>query len=176
MRMRLHRSKPYGDYDYFPIYEIDYASISVLSGFTTEYTSDSVGTEAYKYRQFSITNNLIAQYILGDVPINEVSNGNIIPFWHRYNNIVSSRYTLPQDVLESFAAVQPGVQPEDWSTNPNYVTLNRETVLSHDILRPQCIRLGTSYDSQTTSYEDTKRTQLRMYYTDEGTNFSLSKS
>lgn len=177
MRMKLHKSTRIGDYEIYPIYDIDFSGIVAETGYTSEYSNDAVGTNAYKYRQWkSINNNLLNYVPLSIMPKIETANGNIIPFWHRYNNVVDGRYTMPQENLASYAAVQQGVRPDDWGTNPNYIELIRETVLSHNIIRPYLNRTISTWSSSTSYYEDTKRTELRMFYTDTGCSFSVVKT
>jgi hypothetical protein len=174
-RMRLRKSTRVGEYEVYPIYELDYNAISAM-GIVTEETNDNVGSKVNKYRQWrSINNNLVTAMSL-NIPKSEVAQGNIIPFWHRFNNIVSGRYTFDQDVLSSFAAVEQGVRPDDWGVNPNYVQLVNETREGHNITFAYPINKTDSWSGSTSYYEDTKRTQLRMFYTDDGYSFSVSKA
>lgn len=176
MRMRLHKNTRVGDYDIYPIYDIDFAGIVAETGYTSEYSNDAVGTAAYKYRQFRSINSNLINHIPATIPKTETADGNIIPYWHRYNNVVDGRYTMPQENLASYAAVEQGVRPPDWGTNPNYIELIRETVLSHDILRPYLNRTISTWSSSISYYEDTKRTELRMFYTDTGCSFAVTKT
>lgn len=176
MRMRLHKSTRIGDYEIYPIYDIDFSGIVAETGYTQEYSNDVVGTNAYKYRQWkSINNNLLNYVPLSIMPKIETADGNIIPFWHRYTNIVDGRYTLDNDNLSSYAAIEQGVRPDDWGTNPNYIDLERTSASSHNIIRPSISKLTSSWSSSTSYYEDTKRTILRMFYTDTGNSFTVGK-
>lgn len=174
MRMKLHKSTRFGDYEIFPIYDIDFTNLS-STGYVQEESNDAVGSHAYKYRQWKTINSNIGLYIPRNIPKVETQEGNIIPFWHRYNNVVDGRYTMPTENLESFAAVEQGIRPDDWGTNPNYVELLRETWISHDVLRPYTNRTISTWSSSTSYYEDTKRTELRMFYTDTGCSFTVTK-
>lgn len=127
-RMRLHKNTRFGDNEVYPIYDIDFSGIAADTGYTSEESNDAVGSNAYKYRQWKAINNNIGLHIPKNIPRQETQDGNIIPFWHRYNNVVDGYYTLPQENLASFAAVEQGVRPDDWGTNPNYVELIRESI------------------------------------------------
>ena len=174
MRMRLHTSTRFGDYEIYPIYDIDFSGLST-SGYTSEFSDDAVGSNAYKYRQWRTISSNIGLYIPRAIPRTEIQDGNIIPFWHRYTQFIDGRYTLDADNLSSYAAVEQGVRPTDWGTNPNYIDLDRTSASSHNILRPSINRLTTSWSSSISYYEDTKRTILRMFYTDTGTSFTVGK-
>lgn len=174
MRMKLHKSTRFGDYEIFPIYDIDFINLS-STGYVQEESNDAVGSHAYKYRQWKTINSNVGLYIPRNIPKVETQEGNIIPFWHRYNNLVDGRYTMPTENLESFAAIEQGIRPDDWGTNPNYVELLRETWIGHDVLRPYTNRTISTWSSSTSYYEDTKRTELRMFYTDEGCSFTVTK-
>lgn len=177
MRMKLHKSTRIGDYEIYPIYDIDFSGISADTGFTMQRTSDSVSSYAYKYRQFkSINNNLLNYVPLTIMPKTEIANGNIIPFWCRFNNIVNNRYTYGNDNLSSYAAVEQGVRPPDWGTNPNYIRMHDSTAVSHNITYTEPCSLGETWSGRVSYYEDTKRTMMRMFYTDTGCSFSCSKS
>lgn len=174
--MRLHKSTRIGDYEIYPIYDIDFSGIVAETGYTSEYSNDAVGTNAYKYRQWkSINNNLLNYVPLSIMPRIEPADGNIIPFWHRYTNMVDGRYTLDNDNLSSYAAIEQGIRPDDWGTNPNYIDLERTSASSHNIIRPSINKLTSSWSSSTSYYEDTKRTILRMFYTDTGNSFTVGK-
>lgn len=175
MRMKLHKSTRIGDYEIYPIYDIDFTGISADTGYTQEYSNDAVGTNAYKYRQFKSINNNLINHIPATIPKIETADGNIIPFWHRYTNIVDGRYTLDNDNLSSYAAIEQGVRPLDWGTNPNYIDLDRTSASSHNIIRPSINKLTSSWSSSVSYYEDTKRTILRMFYTDTGNSFTVGK-
>lgn len=174
MRMRLHKSTRFGDYDIYPIYDIDFAGLST-TGYTSEFSDDAVGSNAYKYRQWRTISSNIGLYIPRAIPRTEIQNGNIIPFWHRYTQLIDGRYTLDADNLSSYAAVEQGVRPSDWGSNPNYIDLDRTSASSHNILRPSINRLTTSWSSSVSYYDDTKRTVLRLFYTDTGTSFTVGK-
>ena len=176
MRMKLHKNTRIGDYEIYPIYDIDFPGIVSETGYTQEEHNDSVGSNAYKYRQWKSINNNLINHIPATIPKIETADGNIIPFWHRYNNVVDGRYTMPQENLESFAAVEQGVKPDDWGTNPNYVEFIRERVLSHDLLRPYLNRTISTWSGSLSYYEDTKRTELRMFFTDAGCSFAVTKT
>ena len=144
-----------------------------------ERTSDSASSYAYKYRQFKSINSNLINYVPANIPRQEIQDGNIIPFWHRYNNLVDGRYTLSQDNLESFAAVEQGVKPADWGTNPNYCEFIRESIaspVSQDILRPYLNRTISTWSGSISYYDDTKRTELRMFFTDTGCSFAVTKT
>lgn len=175
MRMKLHKTTRIGDYEIYPIYDIDFSGIVADTGYTQEYSNDSVGTNAYKYRQFKSINNNLINHIPATIPKIEPADGNIIPFWHRYTNIVDGRYTLDNDNLSSYAAIEQGIRPDDWGTNPNYIDLERTSASSHNIIRPSTNKLTSSWSSSTSYYEDTKRTILRMFYTDTGCSFTVGK-
>lgn len=174
--MKLHKSTRIGDYEIYPIYDIDFSGIVADTGYTQEYSNDAVGTSAYKYRQFKSINNNLINYVPATIPKTEPANGNIIPFWHRFTNIVDGRYTLDNDNLSSYAAIEQGIRPDDWGTNPNYIILSNAAPLFHDIRYPNVIAIDSSWSSSTSYYEDTKRTELRMFYTDTGCSFSCSKA
>lgn len=175
MRMRLHKTTRIGDYEIYPIYDIDFAGIAADTGYTSEYSNDAVGTATFKYRQFKSINNNLIDYVPATIPKTEPENGNIIPFWHRYTNIVDGRYALDTDNLSSYSAVEQGIRPDDWGTNPNYIDLEYTTASSNNIIRPSINKLTSSWSSSTSYYEDTKRTILRMFYTDTGTSFTVGK-
>lgn len=175
MRMKLHKSTRIGDYEIYPIYDIDFRGIVADTGYNSERSSDSVGSNAYKYRQFKSINNNLINHIPSTIPRIETADGNIIPYWHRYNNLVDGYYTMPQENLESYAAVEQGVRPPDWGTNPNYIELIRDRILSHDILKPYPNRTISTWSSSTSYYEDTKRTEVRMFFTDAGCSFTVTK-
>lgn len=175
MRMKLHKSTRIGDYEIYPVYDIDFSGISADTGYTQEYSNDAVGTNAYKYRQWKSINNNLVNHIPATIPKIEPADGNIIPFWHRYTNIVEGRYTLDNDNLSSYAAIEQGIRPDDWGTNPNYIDLERTSASSHNIIRPSINKLTSSWSSSTSYYEDTKRTILRMFYTDTGCSFTVGK-
>lgn len=175
MRMRLHKSTRIGEYEIYPVYDIDFSGIVAETGYTQEYSNDSVGTNAYKYRQWKSINNNLINHIPATIPRIEPADGNIIPFWHRYTNIVDGRYTLDNENLSSYAAVEQGVRPDDWGTNPNYIDLERTSASSHNIIRPSINKLTSSWSSSTSYYEDTKRTILRMFFTDTGNSFTVGK-
>lgn len=174
--MRLHKTSRFGDYEIYPIYEIDYDSLSSLSGFTVQQTNDNV--QGYKYRRIFCANNSVGGAIQLNIPRNDEQDGNIIPFTHKYNNQrLDTRYYLPENVMESFEYVPIGEQPDDWGSNPNYVEFSypSNTYDGHLVSYPACIRLGESFSRSTQYYKDTKRTQLRMFYTDSGNHFTVSK-
>ena len=181
-RMKLHKNTRFGDNEVYPIYDIDFSGLS-STGYVQEESNDAVGSQAYKYRQWKTINNNIGLYIPRNIPKIETQEGNIIPFWHRYNNliddsyhgVVQERYTMPTENLESYAAVQLGVKPDDWGTNPNYIELLRETWIGHDVIRPYTNRTISTWSSTTSYYEDTKRTELRMFFTDAGCSFTCTK-
>lgn len=175
MRMKLHKSTRIGDYEIYPIYDIDFSGIVAETGYTQEYSNDAVGTNAYKYRQWKSINNNLINHIPATIPKIEPADGNIIPFWHRYTNIVDGRYTLDNDNLSSYAAIEQGIRPDDWGANPNYIDLDRTSASSHNIIRPSINKLTSSWSSSTSYYEDTKRTILRMFYTDTGCSFTVGK-
>lgn len=175
MRMRLHKSTVFGDYEIYPIYELNYDVLSSL-GLTMQQSSDNVGANANKYRQWVVINNQVGRGISLDIPRTEVSDGCILPFWHRFTNLISGRHYLDQDVLSSFAAVQQGIKPDDWGTNPNYVTFYNGRMGYFDYQTPIPQPTDGSWSSSTSYYEDTKRTQLRKFYTDTGCSFSVSKT
>ena len=173
-RMKLHKSTRFGDNEVYPIYDIDFTNLS-STGYVQEESNDAVGSNAYKYRQWKTINNNIGLYIPKNIPRQETQAGNIIPFWHRYTNIVDGRYTLDADNLSSYAAVEQGIRPDDWGTNPNYIDLERKSASSHNIIRPSINKLTSSWSSSTSYYEDTKRTILRMFFTDTGCSFTVGK-
>lgn len=175
MRMKLHKTTRIGDYEIYPIYDIDFSGIVADTGYTQEYSNDAVGTNTYKYRQFKSINNNLINHIPATIPKIEPADGNIIPFWHRYTNMVDGRYTLDNDNLSSYAAIEQGIRPDDWGTNPNYIDLERTSASSHNIIRPSINKLTSSWSSSTSYYEDTKRTILRMFYTDTGCSFTVGK-
>jgi len=173
--MKLHKTTRIGDYEIYPIYDIDFSGIVADTGYTQEYSNDAVGTSAYKYRQWKSINNNLINHISATIPKIEPADGNIIPFWHRYNNIVDGRYTLDNDNLLSYAAIEQGIRPDDWGTNPNYINLEYVEASSHNIIRPNTNKLTSSWSSSASYYEDTKRTILRMFYTDTGCSFTVGK-
>lgn len=175
MRMKLHKTTRIGDYEIYPIYDIDFPGIVSDTGYTQEYSNDAVGTNAYKYRQWKSVNNNLINHIPSTIPKIEPADGNIIPFWHRYTNIVDGRYTLDNDNLSSYAAIEQGVRPDGWGTNPNYINLEYVEASSHNIIRPNINKLSSSWSSSASYYEDTKRTILRMFYTETGCSFTVGK-
>ncbi|MBP5442652.1 MAG: hypothetical protein J6Y60_05375 [Treponema sp.] len=175
MQMRLHKSGRIGEYESFPIYEIKYDRIEAL-GIVTEESSDAVGDKANKYRQWRVINNDLEYAIANNAPRREDQAGNIIPFWHRFNNQIGGEYNLDADVLSSFSAIEQAVMPEDWGANPNYVYFDTNVVDGHTLRMPLCVRLTDTFEPSRSYYEDTKRTQLRMFYTDSGYSFSVAKA
>lgn len=186
MRMMLHKTARYGDNEIYPIYEIpNFAGLIALSGYTSLYSNDAVSSHAYKTRHFRVVNNNIGDYISVNIPKHENENGNIIPFYHRFNNLINGRYYIEQDVLESFAAIEQGIRPDDWGTNPNYVRLiNASQGMNDspgggfgyvDINVPISVSKYDSFESSYSYYEDTKRACLRMFYTQNGNSFTVSK-
>ena len=179
MRMKLHKNTVNGEYEFYPIYELDYATIHDLTGYSTEQTNDDVSGTGYKYRRWHCYNNQVGNGISRSIPLNETSEGNIIPFSHQYNNMrLDARWYLPEDVMDSLEAVPVGQQPDDWDSNPNYVTLwtPEGDIESHRICTPSCVRLGTTFDNNEHYYLDTKRTQLRLFHTDTGNHFAVCKA
>ena len=175
-RMKLRKSTRIGDYEVYPIYEIDFAGIAADTGYTQQESDDAVGTNAYKYREWKSINNNLINHIAANIPRQENQPGNIIPFWHRYNNLVGDRYMLDTDNLSSYAAVEQAKRPDDWGTNPNYITLVDTETLFRKIQYPSSESIDSSWSSSTSYYEDTKRTNVRMFYTDTGCSFACSKT
>ena len=171
----MRKSTQIGGYEVYPIYELDYSVIESL-GIVTEQSSDTVGAQSNKYRQWTCTNNSLLNGIATNIPKKENQDGNIIPFWHRFNNQIGNEYNLDSDVLSSFSAVEQAVMPEDWGVNPNYVYFDTNSVQSHTLKMPLCVRLTDSFESSRSYYEDTKRTQLRVFYNDNGYSFSVAKA
>lgn len=178
-RMKLYKNTRLGATEVYPIYELTYSELTALTGFTMQYQNDQVGTDVNKYRQWYVVNNDVYKGIDGNIPRQEDQSGNIIPFWHRYRNEIDNKYYLEPDILSSFAAIEQGVRPDDWGTNPNYVTLNTTnsgTPNSRTVVIPQPVDITAQFDSSTSYYEDTKRTQLRMFFNEQGNSFSICKS
>ena len=46
MRMKLHKTTRIGDYEVYPIYDIDFSGIAGDTGFTMQETNDSVSSYA----------------------------------------------------------------------------------------------------------------------------------
>ena len=184
MRMKLHKVSMYGDYEIYPIYEIpNYQGLIALTGYTSRYSNDSISSKAYKTRYFQVVNNRVGEYISNNIPIKEDSEGNILPKFLRYNNIINGRYYVEQDVLSGFSGVQQAVRPDDWGTNPHYLQLQNgdwgmntpdgyQTVYLN---MPLPVSKYDTYDSSATYYLDEDRTLLRMFFTDEGNSFTASK-
>ncbi len=177
MRMRLHISNVLGDYEIYPIYELNFDILSSL-GLTIEQSSDNVGQNANKYRQWHVINNQVYRGMSSDIPRTEVSDGCIIPYWHRFTKLIGNRYYLDDDVLESFSAIQQGIRPDDWGNNPNYVTMySNTTMFDYNYYNtPIPVPVDSTWSGSTSYYLDTKRTQLRRFYTDTGSAFSVSKT
>lgn len=183
-QMSLHMSTANGDHEVYPIYELDYSYISNLPGFGMDETSDTYTNKNYKARRFHCTNATLRDGISANVPLLENEDGNIIPFWHRFRTqmMISGHncWVLDEENREAYAAIQQGVQPPDWGVNPNYITLfsdyftmdgNSSTWFNF----PRTVFIGDSFNSSKSYYEDTKRTELRMFFTDTGNSFSVWK-
>ena len=187
-RIRVYKNTRLGAAEIYPVYELDFSKLSALTGYTQQYSDDNVGSGVNKYRQWVCINNTVDTGIAGSIPRQESQSGNIIPFWHRYNNVINNRYYLDQENLGSFAGIQQGVRPDDWGTNPNYVILSNETLTginnfpgasgttSVPINYPDLQWTTDTWNHQTAYYEDTKRTQLRKFYTETGRSFSVAKA
>ena len=187
-RIRVYKNTRLGAAEIYPVYELDFSKLSALTGYTQQYSDDNVGSGVNKYRQWVCINNTVDTGIAGSIPRQENQSGNIIPFWHRYNNVINNRYYLDQENLESFAGVQQGVRPDDWGTNPNYVILSNETLTginnfpgasgttSVPINYPDLQWTTDTWNHQTAYYEDTKRSQLRKFFTETGRSFSVAKA
>ena len=184
MRMRLHKSTANGSYEIYPIYELDYTYISNLTGFGIDESSDTLTNKNYKARKYHCTNANLRNGIDASIPLLETSDGNIIPFWHRFRTqmMIGSHnsWVLDQENRESYAAIQQGIQPDDWGINPNYITLFQDYFTmdgnsSTYFYFPRTVFVDEAYSSSKSYYEDTKRTELRMFYTDTGTSFSAWK-
>lgn len=183
-QMSLHMSTANGDHEVYPIYELDYDYISNLPGFQILETSDTLTNNNYKARKFKCENTTIRDGISATIPLLETEDGNIIPFWHRFRTqmMVNGHncWVLDQENRESYAAIQQGVRPPDWGVNPNYVylfqdyfTMDGNSSTWFDF--PRAVFIDETFSSSTSYYEDTKRTELRMFYTDTGNSFSVWK-
>lgn len=183
-QMSLHMSTANGDHEVYPVYELDYSYISNLPGFGMDETSDTYTNKNYKARRFHCTNATLRDGISANVPLLENEDGNIIPFWHRFRTqmMISGHncWVLDEENREAYAAIQQGVRPDDWGANPNYITLfsdyftmdgNSSTWFNF----PRAVFIDDSFNSSTSYYEDTKRTELRMFFTDTGNSFSVWK-
>lgn len=178
-RMKLYKNTRLGGTEIYPIYELTYSELTALTGFTLDDTNDQVGTDVNKYRRWHVINNEVYKGIDANIPRQENQPGNIIPFWHRYRNVINGDYYLEPDVLASFAGIEQGIRPDDWGTNPNYITMgikNSDVPSGHNVAIPTCVNIRSSFESSTTYYEDTKRTQLRMFFNEKGNSFSVCKA
>ena len=187
-RIRVYKNTRLGAAEIYPVYELDFSKLSALTGYTQQYSDDNVGSGVNKYRQWVCINNTVDTGIAGSIPRQENQSGNIIPFWHRFNSFYNDRYWLNQENLESFAGIQPGERPDDWGTNPNYVILSNEKLrginnfpgvsgtTDVDINYPDLQWTTNTWDSTASYSEDTKRTQLRKFYTETGRSFSVAKA
>lgn len=178
-RMKLYKNTRLGGTEIYPIYELTYSELTALTGFNLDDSNDQVGTDVNKYRRWHVVNNEVYKGIDANIPRQENQPGNIIPFWHRYRNVINGTYYLEPDVLSSFAAIEQGVRPDDWGTNPNYITMGVKTSgvpTGHNVSIPTCVNIRSSFESSTSYYEDTKRTQLRMFFNEKGNSFSVCKA
>lgn len=176
MRMMLHKSTWNGEIEVYQIYELDFDRLSTMTGYTETAHNDNVGSKANKYREWNVINNQAGRGIATNIPKSEVEKGCILPFWHRFTNQIGNRYYLDADVLSSFSAIGQGIQPADWGSNPNYVAMYNGNYDYHNIQTPYPVPIDASFSASTSYYEDTKRTQLRMFYTESGNSFSVSKT
>lgn len=177
MRMKLHKSTANGDYEVYPIYEIDYQYLSNL-GITIDQTSDSLSNHNFKGRRITCINANVRNGISTNIPLLETENGNIIPFWHRFRTQNNSKWYLDEENRASYSAIEQGVHPPDWGVNPNYIWLQTDYFEANGtkyFVYPRPVNISDSFSSSTSYYEDTKRTELRMFYTDTGCSFSVFK-
>ena len=183
-RMKLHKSVRLGAYEIYPIYELNFTELKELTGYTVITTDDNVSPDANKFRRWTLINNDIPSHT-DYFPRQATEDGNILPCDTRYNNLIVDRYYMPQATLESFAAIQQGVQPTDWGTNPNYVILRNIEQNFNDspgggfdsvkVSVPIPVNIHESWDSSTSYYEDTKRFLVRKFFLENGKSFAISK-
>lgn len=183
-QMSLHMSTVNGDHEVYPIYELDYDYISNLPGFLMQRTSDTLTNKNYKARKFKCENTNLLNGMPANIPLLETADGNIIPFWHRFRTqmMIGSHnsWVLDQENRESYAAIQQGVRPPDWGANPNYIYLFQDYFTMNGNSNtwfqfPRAVFVDETFNSSKSYYEDTKRSELRMFYTDTGTSFSVWK-
>ena len=183
-RMKLHQSVRLGAYEIYPIYEVNFTDLKELAGYTAITTDDNVSPDANKFRHWRVINNDIPSHT-DQFPRQPTENGNILPCDTRYNNKIGNRYYMPQATIESFAAIEQAVQPEDWGSNPNYITLqnitqsfNNSPSGSFDEVKvcvPVPVNTHESWDGSTSYYEDTKRFLVRKFFLEDGKSFAVSK-
>lgn len=175
MRIKLHKNEPTGDYEVYPIYDIDYTGIYALSGASTEYDLQDGG---YYYHQWIVNNNAIwtDNKIPANIPRTETGTGNIIPFWHNYPRYENGVYKLPIETRESFDIIPIGQRPADWGTNPNYCTIETVTIAgNYQAEIPMQRTVNDTWDARTQYYLDTKRVQTRLFYLDNTISFAVEK-
>lgn len=175
--MKLHKSTANGDYEVYPIYEIDYQYLSNL-GITINETSDSLSNHNFKGRRITCINSNLRNGISTNIPLLETENGNIIPYWHRFRTQNNSKWYLDEENRASYSAIEQGVRPPDWGVNPNYIWLQTDYFNANGtryFVYPRPVNISDSFSSSTSYYEDTKRTELKMFYTDTGCSFSVFK-
>lgn len=175
MRMRLHINSVIGDEYIYPIYDIDYDTLKLMSGYSV--TIAPTETEGYTITKWSVGNQtgIIARGLPATVPRKPEQEGNILPWRYTYNNLVDEAYYLEHFFDPAyFEAVEGSTMPADWGSRTDYVTCPYYTQ-TYRHLRLHMPGVTNDFIAGHT-YVDKKKMLCRVFYTDKGGHFSVFKA
>lgn len=173
MRMRLHIDSVIGDEYIYPIYDIDYDTLKLMSGYSV--TIAPTQGHGYTYGKWSVSNQtgIISRGLPGTVPRKPEQEGNILPTRYSYNETIGGVTYLENWFTEGYYRVV-NEQPPDWGQNTKYVRVwSTSGAYRHCWTQPAG---QTNTFAAGSTYEDLKRLNSRIFYTDKGASFGVVKS
>ena len=183
--MKLHKNTRYGAEDLYHIYELDFDTLSGITGYTSDYSSDSIETQ-YKFRKWHVYSSSIGEGISLSIPRSEDQSGNIIPYKTRYVNEVNNVWNIQQYILDTLEPVTVGERPLDWGTNPNYILKSTSAQYFNNapqggsgtvtFMTYQQQDIQSQFDPSLQYYHDKDRVFCRMFYTDTNHHFAVTKN
>lgn len=172
MRMRLHVDSTIGDSYIYPIYDIDFDKLKVLSGYSV--TIAPTDSQGHKICKWSVSNQtgIISRGLPATVPRKPEQEGNILPERFVYTDDVGGVLYL-EHFTDPTCWQKLDAQPMDWSTGTDYVKIWTNGAYRH--VWAHAAGNNDAYDANNT-YKDLKKMTMRVFFTDQGGHFSVYKT
>ena len=172
MRMRLHVDSVIGDEYIYPIYDIDYDKLSIMSGYSS--TISPTSSQGHTICKWSVSNQtgIISRGLPATVPRYPEIDGNILPERFVYTDDVSGVLYL-EHFTDPTCWQKLEAQPDDWATGTDYVKIWYNGAYRH--VWAHAAGNNDSYDANNT-YRDLKKMTMRVFYTENGGHFCVYKT
>lgn len=172
--MRLHLDSVVGDNYIYPIYDIDFETLKLISGYSVSIAPTTA--HGYTYNKWSVSNQtgIISRGLPPTVPRKPEQEGNILPTRYSYNLVKDGVTYLENWFTDGYYRLLTE-QPTDWGQTCKYVKIWNPGQGSYRHCWAQPAYSTNTFEANNT-YEDLHRLHSRIFYTERGGSFGVVKT